>query len=98
MVVVGLNGYPMRLQVIMHEGQSFADKIVDIERSPGPPIPFEERPNILDQRAGTVPAGHDSLLCGFGLIEVGRRAIKPAQAGIGGHNDRRQWLLDLVSH
>src|SRR6516162_596480 len=59
--VVGLNGYPMRLQVVVHEGQSFADKIVDIERSPGPPIPLEDRPNILDHRAGTVPAGHDSL-------------------------------------
>src|SRR5215510_1759656 len=60
-IALGLNSYPMGLQVVAHEGQSFPDKIVDIERSPGPRIPLEERPNILDHRARTVPVGHDCL-------------------------------------
>ena len=51
----------LRIVVVAHERQSFADQIVDVERGPGSRIPLEERPNILDHRAGTVPAGHDLL-------------------------------------
>src|SRR5262245_14374484 len=95
---LGSDQYPVLLQVDARQGKGFPDEVVNVERSSRPGLHLEDRPNASDHRSRAMASSGDLLECRLRFIEIGRRAIKPAQARIGAHYHPRQWLLDLVSN
>src|ERR1700738_4926183 len=95
---LGLDQYPVPLQIAARQGEGFPDKFVDVERSSVPGVLLEDRPNAFDHRSRAMAISDDLLECRLRLIEIGRRAIKPAQARIGIRYHPGQWLLDLVGN
>src|SRR5438105_14139852 len=89
---------PVSLQVAAYQNQRFADKRIDVERSSAAGVALEDRANAFDHSSRAAPIGADFLERRLRFIEIGQRAIQPAQARSGIRYHRRQWLLDLVSN
>ncbi len=95
---LGLHQYPVPLQIAARQGEGFPDEVVDVERSSAPGVLLEDRPNASDHGSRAMAISDDLLECRLRFIEIGRRAIKPAQARIGIRYHPSQGLLDLVSN
>src|SRR3982075_3502485 len=80
---LGLDQYPVPLQIAVRQGEGFPDEVVDVERSSVPGVLLEDRPNASDHRSRAMAISDDLLECRLRFIEIGHRAIKPAQARIG---------------
>src|SRR3977135_4224734 len=94
---LGFEQYPVPLQIVARQGEDFADKFVDVERSSVPGVLLKDRPNAVDHRSRAKAVNGDPFQRRLRFIEIGGRAIKPAQARIGICDDPSQWLFDLVS-
>src|ERR1700716_2431975 len=94
---LGLYQYPVPLQIAARQGEGFPDEFVDIERSYVPGILLQDCSNAIDHRSDTMAIKGDLFERRLRFIEIGRRAIKPAQARIGTCYHPRQGLFDFVS-
>jgi len=95
---LGLDQYPMPLQIAARQGNGFPDEVVDVEQSSVPGLLLEHGTNASDHRPRAMAISDDPRECRLRFLDIGHRAIKPAQARIGVRYHPRQWLPDLVSN
>ena len=59
---------------------------------------LQGRPNAFDHRFRAMAIGGDLPECGLRLVEIGYRAIEPAETGVGPRDHGRQRLPELMRH
>src|SRR5713226_4349979 len=74
-----LDQYAVPLQIGAQQCEGLSDHFVDVERSSASGVITEDSPNAFDHRCRAMAISDDLLECRLRFIEVGRRAIKPAQ-------------------
>src|ERR1700730_2617186 len=94
---LGLDQYPVPLQIAARQGGGFPDEVGDVERSSVSGVLLEHGTNASDHRPRAMAISDDPRECRLRFLDIWHRAIKPAQARIGVRNHPRQWLPDLVS-
>src|SRR6267378_7016460 len=58
---LGLDQYPVLLQIAARQGEGFPDEVVDVERSSVAGVLLEDRPNAFDHRSRAMAISDDLL-------------------------------------
>jgi len=71
------------LKIGAQQGEGLSDHFVDVERSSVSGVISEDSPNAFDHRCRAMAISDNLFECRLRFIEIGRRAIEPAQPRIG---------------